>query len=334
MSGIKDIQVIVRFRNTLNVGTSGDYDILADAINAAQDGDIILVAPGEYTAASQFPTLTNAITLDGKKITISGSNPNDDTTVRATVFRDIRFIIGNVNNQTIIEGITLSQSRMLLLNAEWFFEIAYSRNVNSADYAFHMGNVPAGTDGYSQLPLTGGAVEMWDSSPRVYNCTFENNRAYGRYGENGFGGAQSHPTGGDGGWPGGAYGGAVYCGFSSNPEFIECTFTGNEVFGAEGGNGADGWVDNGVVYNGGRGGGWVYDQEIEEYLKTTLNGGWDGWANNTYGDKYGAYTIYSNYYGWYDFHGEYDMEVWKKWFGWSDDYARWEQFEADYLSTL
>ena len=56
MSGTKDIKVIVRFRNTLNVGTSGDYDILADAINAAQDGDIILVAPGEYTAASQFPT--------------------------------------------------------------------------------------------------------------------------------------------------------------------------------------------------------------------------------------------------------------------------------------
>ena len=29
-----------------------------------------------------------------------------------------------------------------------------------------MVNMPAGTDGYSQLPLTGGALEMWDSSPQ------------------------------------------------------------------------------------------------------------------------------------------------------------------------
>ncbi|MBD3872316.1 MAG: hypothetical protein IFK91_05280, partial [Acidobacteria bacterium] len=35
------------------------------------------------------------------------------------------------------------------------------------------------------------------------------------------------PNGGDGGWPSPTYGGAVYCGLSSDPEFIGCTFTGN-----------------------------------------------------------------------------------------------------------
>jgi hypothetical protein len=333
MSGTKDVKVLVRLRRMLNVGTSGDYDILADAITDAQDGDIILVAPGEYTAASQFPTMTNAIVLEGKKITISGYNPNDEAAVRATVFRDIRFIIGNVNNQTIIEGITIDQSRMLLLNADMVLRNCVFRDCRFSDAPYiHLGDVPAGTDGYSQPPITGGALELWDSSPRIFNCTFEDNRVTGIRGENGFGGAQSHPTGGDGGWPGGAYGGAVYCGFSSSPDFIECTFTGNEVFGNEGGNGADGWVDNGVTWNGGRGGGWVYDEAIEEYLKTAMNGGWDGWTNNAYGDKYGAYSIYSDYWGWYNFYGAYDLDVWAKWFNWSDYYTSWDQFEADYLN--
>ena len=42
------------------------------------------------------------------------------------------------------------------------------------------------------------------------------------------------PNGGDGGWPGAAYGGAVYCGLSSNPVFTNCTFYGN-IAGDEGG---------------------------------------------------------------------------------------------------
>ena len=330
MSGTKDIQVIVRYRNTLNVGTSGQYDILADAINAAQDGDIILVAPGEYTAASDFATYTNTIALDGKKLTISGSNPNDDTTVRATVFRNMRFNISNVDKNTIIEGITIDSSRMILVNADMVLRNCVFSNCRFGyGYLFHV-NPPAGTDGYSQLPMPGGALTLFDSSPRIFNCTFEGNWAVGQDGEDGFNGAQSHPTGGDGGWPGGAYGGAVYCGMSSSPDFIDCAFRENQVIGAQGGNGANGWVDNGTVYDGGRGGGWVYDQVIEDYL---ILRGWDGWTNNAYGEKYGAYSIYSDLGGWYNFYGAYDLDVWKKWFNWSDAYTSWEQFNADYLNN-
>ena len=46
---------------------------LGDAIADAQDGDIILVAPGEnIRPAVSFQRLANNIVLTGKKITISG----------------------------------------------------------------------------------------------------------------------------------------------------------------------------------------------------------------------------------------------------------------------
>jgi predicted outer membrane repeat protein len=65
MTGHKTIEALVQLRRTLNVGTSSEYDTLGDALDDAQDGDLILVAPGQYTAASQFPSPLNSIVLAG-----------------------------------------------------------------------------------------------------------------------------------------------------------------------------------------------------------------------------------------------------------------------------
>lgn len=328
--GNKTITAQVRMRETLNVGASSEYNTLGDAIDAAQDGDVILVAPGVYTAASQFPTLTNTILLDGKKLTISGSNPSDEGVVRATVFRESQFMLSNLDSDTVVEGIMLENSNMNLIRSDIIL-----RNCIFSDCTFTKGqethnNPPAGTDGYHQYPIVGGALAMMESSPQVTNCTFENNWVQGADGENGTAGGQSHPTGGDGGWPSPTYGGAVYCGLSSSPTFAGCTFTGNEVFGANGGNGANGWVNNGTVYNGGRGGGWMYADSVEQYLieygQLVATDYWDGWVFNSYGDKYTSYSLYA------DFYGEYDFDLWAKWFNWSDTIANWDAFFAAYNS--
>ncbi|MCE5185987.1 MAG: hypothetical protein LLF76_07680, partial [Planctomycetaceae bacterium] len=271
MTRSKDIAVLVRMRSTLYVGGSSEYDTLGDAVGAANDGDIILVAPGEYTAASQYGpggSVANSITLTGKKLTISGYAPSDDAVVRATLFRDYRFVFTDLDDETVIEGITIDESRMQLVNSSPIIRNCVFSNCQFGEGTLvHAGNVPAGTDGYHTPPIFGGAMMMFNSSPLLENCAFENNSMEGGDGENGFAGAQSHHTGGDGGWPGGAYGGAVYCGLSSKPTFKHCTFTGNEVFGGDGGDGADGWTDRGIVYNGGRGGGWVFDPETELILR-------------------------------------------------------------------
>ncbi len=325
MARNKDIAVLVRLRRTLYVGTSAQYDTLGDAIYAAQDGDTILVAPGEYTSPSQLPSIANSIFLTGKKITIAGFNPDDENVVRATVFRDYRFELADLDNQTVIDGITMNQCWMYMENSDPIIRnCVFSECQFANSTEVHSGTVPAGTDGYHQPPIYGGAIAMFNSSPKIINCTFENNSVRGANGENGFAGGPTHPTGGDGGWPGAAYGGAVYCVFSSKPEFIRCTFTGNEVFGGNGGNGANGWVNAGNTYDGGRGGGWLYDPEMEEYLRLNAFDTWDGWANNSYGDKYSAWSIYANYYG------VYDIDVWARWFGWGDNYTSWEDFMADY----
>lgn len=328
MTDYKDIQVIVRLRQTLNVGTSMKYDTLGDAVDDAQDGDIIIVAPGEYTAPSQFPTVMNSIIMDGKKVTISGSNPENEAVVRSTVFRDYRFLFSNMDSDTIIEGITIDQSRMQLYESDIILRNCIFSNCNFADSTdVHGPNPPAGTDGYHQFPLHSGALRIYESSPTVIGCSFENNSARGADGENGFPGASSHPNGGDGGWPGGAYGGAIYCGLSSNPNFIRCTFTDNEVFGGNGGNGANYVNVNNQDYYGGRGGGWVYDDVMEQYLQSlTLGDGWDGWAFNSYGDKYGYWNIYI----YYSLYRNYDIEQWAQWFDWGDAYTSWDQFEADF----
>jgi predicted outer membrane repeat protein len=325
MTRDKDLCIVIRARKTLYVGGSMEYDTLGDAIDAAQDGDIILVSPGQYTAATQYPSMVNNIVLDGKKIRISGYNPADEAVTRATVFRDFRFNILNVGKDTVIEGITLWQSRMNMFQADITLKNSVFRECQFFHgNQVHGGNPPAGTDGYHQGMITGGALSMVNSSPDVINCIFEDNSVRGGDGENGFDGAESHPTGGDGGWPSPTYGGAVYCGLSSKPTFLNCRFIGNEVFGGNGGNGGNGWVNDGTVHDGGRGGGWVYDAYNEDLL-INFRGidSWDGWINNSDGDlKYGIWNPYSMYFGMYDF------ELWAKWFNWGDTFSSWEQFFA------
>lgn len=322
MTRDKDIRILVRQRQTLYVGGSAQFDTLGDAIAAAQDGDIILVSPGQYTSATQYPSTVNYIVLDSKKVKISGFNPADEAVTRATVFREFRFEVLNVDKETVIEGITLESSQMDLLQADIILRNCVFRECQFYQgQRLHTGNVPAGTDGYHQVPIVGGALMMIDSSPDVINCVFEDNSVAGADGENGYNGGRDHHTGGDGGWPSPTYGGAVYCGLSSSPTFMNCRFTGNQVYGANGGNGANGWVDRGTIYDGGRGGGWVYDQFNEDYLIDTR--GWDGWTNNEDGDiKYGAMNPYYAYFGMYD------IELWAKWFNWGDTFGSWEEHTA------
>ena len=326
MTGPRDVQVLVRRRQTLTVGTSKDYDTLGEAIENAEDGDIILIAPGTYTSASGHPSMQNDIVLDGRILTITGTDPENESVVRNTIFRDFAFELSNLDKRSVIEGIHLNQSKMNLVDADLII-----RNCVFSECRFfrinrvHAGP-PAGTDGAHQRPIFGGAIEMYNSSPKITNCTFENNSVTSATGEDGFAGDASYPNGGDGGWPSRTYGGAVYCGLSSNAEFINCTFTGNEVFGGNGGNGADYVVIDGVPYLGGRGGGWVYDAGSEQDL---ISYGWDGWTyNNLFNDdKYSGNFVYGDYFG------QYDFEDWVRWFNWGDSYASWDQFFADWMSN-
>jgi hypothetical protein len=307
MTRPKDIGLQVRLRKTLTVGSSPEYATLGDA-------------SGTYTAPSQFPSSLNSIDLNGTNVTISGTDTHNEAVVRATVFDSYAFDLDNLDETTVIEGITLNGSNMSLNNANPIIRNCVFTNCHFVRMQLvHLADPPVGGDGYHQNPIFGGAMSLVDSSPQVTSCTFENNSVTGAAGENGFEGGEEHPDSGDGGWPSPTYGGAVYCGFSSKPVFTNCTFTGNEAFGAAGGNGADYVTVDDVPYMGGRGGGWVYDDSNEDYLENTL--GWDGWTYGVPGTKY------SNYYALY--FGEYDLAKWRRWFDWDASYTSWDDIIAN-----
>ena len=326
MTRHKDVAANVRLRRTLTLGLSAEFDLLADAVLEAQDGDIILVAPGVYTAPSQYPSSLNDIVIDGKSLTISGTDPHNEAMIRSTVFDSYSFELLNMDETTVFEGVTLRASQMDLNKADILIRnCIFSECQFEMVHEFHLPPVPGGADG---IISTRSSVVLWnlvESSPQITSCIFENNSVEGAYGENGFQGTQQHPDGGDGGWPSPTYGGAVYCGFNSDPTFTNCRFTGNEAIGAPGGRGADFVTINNVRYYGGRGGGWEYDEINEQYLIETI--GWDGWIYQAEGTKYNP-----DYFSWIDF-AEYDLDVWQRWFNWDENVTSWTEVVNAYLEN-
>lgn len=325
----KAIVVKVRQRDTYYVGGSTGLPDLQRAIDAAQDGDQILVYPGTIsppvgTDDSSFLGYYRIINLDGKALRISGMNPDDENTVRNTVFSEYAFILSNATEDTWIEGITIqmsvsaggSVSAMAILNGNPIIRNVIFRDCRQTgavqSKVLNCNN--SVMDGSNVASMHGGAVSILEGAPKFINCKFEDNGVFGSVAMNGANGCAAHPDGGEGGWPGRAYGGAVYAAFSSKPTFESCTFTGNQAFGGVGGNGGNGATIDNVWYYGGRGGGYLWPESIENDVQNYWF--WfDGWEE---GDKYWYYA---------DFFGRYDYDVWANWFGW-DKWNSWEEFFA------
>ena len=60
---------------TVNQEGGGDFTDIQSAIDGAEDGDVVLVAPDEYV-------ITEPITFRGKAITVKGDSGAEQTTIR------------------------------------------------------------------------------------------------------------------------------------------------------------------------------------------------------------------------------------------------------------
>jgi hypothetical protein len=93
----------------------------------------------------------------------------------------------------------------------------------------------------------GGGIYIRAGSPLIKDCTISNCSATAGNAGNGGQGVvgQFRPFGGgEGGLPGRALGGGVYCPLGSNPTFINCTITNCGTVGGFGGDGGDGFEDD------------------------------------------------------------------------------------------
>ena len=243
------VTVIIEQPTTIKV--PGDFLSIQGAIDAANDGDVIIVNKGRYRVAG--------LDIQGKAITITSANPDDPASVAETIIDCEGFVNSSVRfssdtgPDTVLNGLTIA-------NANWF----------AIDQEPPTGT---GADGINGGNVRGGAIFIESgASPTIINCIIidgiitAGNASSGNAGNVqgdltdpddpnsqplGFGG-----KGGDGGDGGSAFGGGIYCGSYSSPAIINCTISNWQVEGAVAGDGGDGGdgADNGIAGSGGNGG--------------------------------------------------------------------------------
>jgi hypothetical protein len=209
---------------TVGRGRNGGYDFIdiQAGIDAAIDGDMVLVAPGEYV-------ITVPITFRGKAITVKSEAGPNETTIRMTTPVDTnrRSVLIFENDETeasVLEGFMITDGKgswVPSVSAYAGGGIYFNASSGTVKNCIFIRNTadPGGGGGVSACfgssPILtnctfmgnsatwGGGVHCWDMcSPTLSNCVVTENSA-------------------------GDVGAGVYCGSNSSVTITDCTITGN-----------------------------------------------------------------------------------------------------------
>ena len=101
------ILMFASYANIINVGPSGDYLTIQEAVNAAQNSDEIIVSPGTY--------LEN-VNIGGKNIILRSTAPTNQTIVQNTIIdgnhtNSVVIFSGTENETCILSGFTIRNGR-------------------------------------------------------------------------------------------------------------------------------------------------------------------------------------------------------------------------------
>ncbi len=143
---------------TVAADGSGDYTTIQAAVNAATDGDEILVAPGTYTSSDYY-----VVNMKGKPITIRATGTPEETILDG---EDARHVVRCVNGEgpdTIIEGFTITGG------SGHYDGGCISCGSSSPTIT---GCTITGGSAYD-----GGGIYCWGSSPTITGCTISDNTA-------------------------------------------------------------------------------------------------------------------------------------------------------------
>ena len=202
-----------------DMNNTADYRSVQAAINAAVDGDTVIVMPGRYV---------ENINMSGKAITLRSSDPEDPNIVAATIIdgRQNGSVItckSGEESDTLISGfvITNGSGAEVIEYGFTYFRGGGMYNSNSSPaienctFSGNTANAGGGMYNGSSNPtianctfsdndtVEGGGMCNDLSSPTIANCTFSDNVA-------------------------GSRGGGMYNG-SSNPTIANCTFSDNDT---------------------------------------------------------------------------------------------------------
>jgi len=205
--------VVTSTANAVIINVPGDQPTIQAGINAAVNGDEVVVAPGTY-----FET----INFLGKAITVRSTDPIDSDIVAATIIDGTGFfhVVQCVNHEgpdTVLNGFTITGG-----NANGPFPD------NLGGGMYNNGSSPTVTNCTfsGNSAIFGGGMYNVSSSPTVTHCTFSENSVIHPDGI-GFGGGMRN--------------------LRSNPIVTNCTFTRNSTDSL--GGGMANWTSNPTVTN-------------------------------------------------------------------------------------
>jgi parallel beta-helix repeat protein len=238
-----------------NITSNKQYETIQQAINNANDYDIIVVTIGTYTGAGN-----RDIDFGGKAVTVQSINPNDPDIVASTIIncqgsqtephRGFSFHSGEDAN-SILNGLTITNGGSLEGAIYCYGSSPTIKNciITNNSMHDHGGGIYCGygsnatitncTISFNTFTVVGygGGIYCYKSSPIITNCIITNNSAVGS-GRHGGGiccwGDQD--AGGDAlvanciisGNSAGHRGGGLYA-YWSNPTFVNCTVIGNKA---------------------------------------------------------------------------------------------------------
>jgi len=190
------------------------FRMIQDAIDAAQDGDIIEIRPGVYTGQGNYDLDPN-----GKGITICSIDPDDPNIVVGTIIDPNRegrgfFFQSGEDGNCVIRGLTIQNGYggkgggIFCQDSSPTINNCTIRDSTAMTYGggiFCRGGSPQlrGCAISGNLAMGGGGIECWFGQPVIINCLIAGNMVWG-----------------DGG-------GGVDCYDSGNVILRSCTIAGN-----------------------------------------------------------------------------------------------------------
>jgi uncharacterized membrane protein len=275
------------------------FDAIQEGINAAINGGIVIVLPGEYTGNGN-----RDINFEGKAITVRSTAPNNPGIAAATIVncngtnhRGFKFF-SSEGHDSILEGLTITNAHIQTTfeGGAGIYIDGASPTINKCIVTNNRAELVSGSE---DLCLGGGIYVGADSNPLITNCIIRGNSV------------------GDWGWGGGIYcdyfatgatlrnciiskntalgnggqGGGIYCDGSSDLTVVNCNIVNNSA--AENGGGINFYIylylymhnppirtiTNSIIW--GNSPDQIYPVDAKKIVGTysDIQGGWSGTGN-------------------------------------------------------